>query len=263
MSTATRRDVIRTGATGLVVLMSGAVGKLSYSAQAQFGSAANLDDAHGQWGIYVDPPTRRAPYRLSSAPGRVSGRSLRLRIGGGDPYTGVMCYRQLPLVADSAAFQLDLWWWLSETTFDNEGAPSNIQAVELTMNKWAGRARYEWGMQWLNVGDESAEEGTPPCWRMWDPHGGRWINTGVTQRLRPRAWHRFVLQGDIHGGRVRYVGFRSDGATKALGDSFKPQPVDGEGLTVAFQLDGNFEQGPYECRFDQVRLRWLPSSPWG
>jgi hypothetical protein len=155
-----------------------------------------------------------------------------------------------------------MWWRFSATTFNNEGAPSRVQAVELCMNKWSrDMGRYEWGMQWANVSDGSPEAGVVPTWRLWTGTG--WKNVGPTQRLTPDTWHYFLLQGDIVQGQVRYVRFVSDSAAQTLGHRFAPQRVAGGGEpVVAFQIDGNFRQEPYDCFFDAVSLQGFPTSPW-
>jgi hypothetical protein len=51
--------------------------------------------------------------------------------------------------------------------------------------------------------------------------------------------------------------------TTPLGQTFAPtQRDDKDRITVAFQLNGNSKEDPYECFFDDVRLDWFAPSPW-
>lgn len=240
-------------------------------AQASWSGASDLDDDASQWHAYIDPPSKHAtPVVMNVTDPTVDGqRALRLGIGeGGDPYTGVQGYRTLPPVPTALAFYMSFFWRFSATTFNNHDqmnvfAPSRVQAIELTMNKWTPQGRFEWALQWENVGDGTPEQGNPPAWRLWDGSTGTWRDTGISQALAGEQWHTFSLLGEIRNGRTHYISFSSDGLLQSLGQSFAPQQVAGNNeLTIAFQLDGNATQTPYDCLFDEINIWWLPIAPW-
>ena len=146
---------------------------------------------------------------------------------------------------------------------NNDGSPSLVQAIEFSVNKWSKTERFEWALQWENVGDGSAQEGIAPTWRIWTGIG--WQDTGVTQRLAGDKWHSLRLRGNITNGKVHYVSFRSDGHSHNLGQSFDTVKTPGDDrLTVAFQLDGNYQQQQYDCLFDHVGAQWWDNvaNPW-
>jgi hypothetical protein len=120
-----------------------------------------LDEDASAWGVYVEgSPT----WILNNATTpSLDGKSLRCGITGGDPYSNVHCYRNLPAEPNSADFSLSMsFYYQPASSFNNVGAPSIVQGLEFTMNKWDQGLSYEWALQWDNV-DPGA-----PKWRYWD-----------------------------------------------------------------------------------------------
>lgn len=234
------------------------------ASSAPSGVANNFDDRASGWLTYVDPPqpdsSGWAALENVPSPNR-KGEALNIGIRGGSPYTGIQGYAQIDGAADAQAVELRLDWRFSDTTWNNQGAASTVQAIELTLSKWSGGARYEWALQWENVSDGSDQGADAPNWRVWT--GSIWQDLGISQHLRPNAWHSFRLRGSIVEGQVRYVEFKSDGKTFPMTDVFDPVPTESsDRLTVALQLDGNYAQGSYDCLFDHVGVRWWDANPW-
>ena len=121
------------------------------------------------------------------------------------------------------------------------------------MSKWQAEKRYEWALQWQNVGPGA------PQWRYWDPGQltpNRWqpFNPPLSQCLTANAWHTFTLAGEINDEQVHYHRFNLDQNSYPL-DIIVPaaQAVGEPGrLAVAVQLDGNTAQAPYEVFIDQI-----------
>jgi hypothetical protein len=234
------------------------------ASSAPSGSATNFDDHAGGWLTYVDPPqpdsTAWAALDNVPSPGR-KGEALNIGIRGGSPYTGIQGYAQIDNAPDAQAIELKLDWRFSDTTWNNDGGASVVQANELTISKWAGQQRFEWALQWENVSDGTAQAADAPNWRVWT--GATWRDLGVSQRLRPNVWHSFRLRGSIVDGQVNYVEFKSNDQTHVMTDVFAAVPTDGpDRMTVALQLDGNYAQDDYDCLFDHVGVRWWDANPW-
>src|SRR5262249_55886360 len=135
----------------------------------------------------------------------IDGKSLRCSITGGAPYSNVHCYRNLLPEPAATAFTLTLSFWFSPTTtFNNQGGSSVIQALEFTMNKWQQSKRYEFALQWQNVGDGA------PQWRYWVPNQSAWVSLGISDTLAGNQWHVLMLEGDINNGQVHYQRFTID-----------------------------------------------------
>lgn len=229
----------------------------------------NLDHAAADWGIYCEGSPVGSLSNVSFP--SLDGESLRCALLGGVPYSNIHCYRNLlaePLVSE---FVLTVPFWFSPTTtFNNQGGPSVIQALEFTMNKWHQDQRYEFALQWQNVGTGA------PQWRYWDPHQSpdQWLSLNITAttmvELAGLQWHTLVLTGEIREGQVVYQTFCLDAQNPPdpsdpncywLNISIAPwnTPGDPDQLAVAVQLDGNFDETPYDLFIDQVSFSRSPN----
>ena len=121
------------------------------------------------------------------------------------------------------------------------------------MNKWYQSNRYEFALQWQNVGDGA------PQWRYWDPHQpepNRWVplSPQITQCLPGEQWHSLTLEGEIIADQVHYSRFTINGQSHNIDMTIPPiaEPGEPDRLAIAIQLDGNFAESPYDVFIDQV-----------
>jgi len=208
-------------------------------------ASANLDDHPSQWRVYIDPPGRFLRSRVAGvATPSLDGRSLRIALLGGQPYTGLHVYDNMPPIPRATIFHLDLWFRFAP-------ANSPVQALEFTMSKWQGARRWELALQWEQIGDGTAQQGNPPTWRLWTGNG--WQDTRVHQPLFPNRWHHLTFEGTISGSRVNYRYFQCDEMRARLDRSFPSvQSSDPDHSAVAVQLDGNATPAPYQVYLDAV-----------
>lgn len=214
----------------------------------------DLDEVADDWGVFCEKLPTWSLTNVTSP--SLDGKSLRCSITGGAPYANVHCYRNLRPEPETSVFKLTVpFYFTPATTCNNEGGASIVQALEFSMSKWHQGQRYEFALQWLNVGSGA------PQWRYWDPHQAeaeRWVplSPAITQCLAAGKWHTLSLEGDIINGQVYYRRFMIDQQSYNLKITVPPAAAPGEAdrLAVAVQLDGNFEEAPYHVFIDQVSL---------
>ena len=213
----------------------------------------DLDETSDDWGVYVEgSPTWDLDNvaRLS-----LDGNSLRLALTGGAPYSNAYFYRLFPPEPAAVDFAVTFpFQFRPESTCNNPpGTPSVVQAIEFSMNTWDGSQRFEWALQWQNVGNGA------PQWRYWDPsqpEPDRWValQPAMTQCLVGKQGHTLTLRGKIRNGETYYQSFTVDGVTHPL-DTSVPAATDTSHppqMAIAVQLDGNFEESPYVVYLDNV-----------
>ena len=210
----------------------------------------DLDRYAADWGVYTEGmPTW---IKENVAAPALDTESLRCAITGGQPYSNIHCYRNLTSEPAATTFTLNLFFRFSPpTTFNNQGAPSIVQALEFSMSKWYQAQRYEWAVQWQNVGPGA------PQWRFWNPHAAEpWVSLGIPATSAGDQWHSLILEGEIRQGMVRYQTLTVDGQSHAINVEVAPAAAPGEvdRLAVAFQLDGNSVESPYNMFVDKVIL---------
>lgn len=218
-------------------------------------SAENLDRYVQDWKVFVEGlPT--AEIKSATDPS-LDGESLQCSNKGGEPYSNVHCYLNLPPEPDVSSFTLSMsFLFRPKTTCNNQnGSVSTVQALEFSMSNWTNGQRYELALQWQNVGEGA------PQWRYWDPHQAeekRWkpVNTNITQCLDADEWHTLQLEGSTNGINVYYNSFTIDNQTYVLNFSTARVKTPGETdrLAIAVQLDGNAEQTPYDLFIDKVNF---------
>lgn len=225
---------------------------IAQTCETPFTTLSDLEDDASAWGGYeegspvwsIEPTTQPA----------LSEVALTCALLGGQGYSNIHCYRNLPAVTTATEFKLSLDFYFSPpTTYNNQGSPSGVQALEFTMNSWVGGLRYEWALQWENVGSGA------PQWRYWDPaSASRWVSLGLPGTLSGETWHRLLLEGSIQDGQVHYQQFAVDDVLFPLGLTVAPAAASGQTdrLAVAIQLDGNAFETPWETVIDTVTLSY-------
>lgn len=100
-----------------------------------------------------------------------------------------------------------------------------MQAIELSMSLWRAGRRYEWALQWQNVGEGA------PQWRLWDARRS-WVALQLPGSLRGEEWHVLRLAGRLDDDRVRYEDFTVDGRVEGLHGLVERVPAPAEPYTV-------------------------------
>lgn len=209
----------------------------------------NLDQ-DAKWEVYPEGSPKWFVGSVTTP--AIDGHALRCSITGGSPYSNVHCYRNLPSEPTANTFTLTLSFWFSpKSSCNNQGNTSIVQALEFTMNKWYQSQRYEFALQWQNVGDGA------PQWRYWNPHASeKWVplNPTVAECLEGERWHTITLEGVIANEQVYYKSFTINNQIYQIDLTIPPVSTPGEvdRLAVAVQLDGNTNETPYDMFVDEV-----------
>jgi len=226
-------------------------------------ASTNLDHDADNWGVYCEGSPNWSKQNVTAP--SFDGEALECAITGGSPYSNVHCYRNLTSEPTASVFVLDFYFWFPVTTHNQND--SIIQAIEFTMNKWYQGKRYEIALQWQNIIDGT---GSTPQWRYWDPYGEeQWVAFDppipaiLTGGLNAGNEHHLILEGEIIGGHVHYQRFEIDGQSYSLDILIPPlctAPGDTDRLAVAFQLDGNSAESPYNVVVDKLNFIRAPQT---
>ena len=245
-------------ASGLSLTAVSAQSDCQPQVSAPTNAQLNLDDSVTDWGVYCENAPEWEMQNVAAP--STDGTALECAITGGDPYSNVHCYRNLLPEAAAAMFTMDMVFWFSETTCNNDSQTSIVQALEFTMNKWHDEVRYEFAVQWQNVGPGA------PQWRYWDGSqlpAARWVafNPPIEQCLvggddQP---HYLRIEGAIVSGQISLSSFTIDNQAHdvaltlpAIADTGAPDK-----LVAAVQVDGNEFHNPYRMVIDKVDfVRW-------
>lgn len=225
----------------------------------------NLEEHAKLWEIYEEnnpqgeKPACDPPF-LSMLAG--ANANVLCLTRGGARYTNCHFYANLP-PTEAKNFTFSLKFFIENLRSCNnaQGIISIPQALEFTISSWTGTERYEWAVQWENVGDGSQWQGDPPAWRIWthqtiDSNYPDWlpiINAG-NKCLSEDEWHTLRLEGRIAAGKVVYESFTVDNNFWDLSAYSYKAVVDKtpKRVAVAVQLNGNGLGERYTIYVDQV-----------
>jgi hypothetical protein len=169
----------------------------------------------------------------------MDGNSTQFSMGGPSPYSNELYFNAIAGGNNVSNFTYDLYFYI-----DNGNAP---QALEFDVNQTFGGQRWVWG-------SECNFNGTGK-WDIWNDLTG-WQPTAYPCTYFPsNQWIHLVWQLERVGNQVHYVSLQVGDQTYPV-DTYYPNQPDWtlEEIDVAFQMDGNYEQEPYNVWLDEVNL---------
>jgi|HubBroStandDraft_6_1064221.scaffolds.fasta_scaffold78655_2 hypothetical protein len=186
----------------------------------------------------------------------MSGSATEFDIGGTTPYSDALWNNHLigplssqgtfdsdgTLVPSLHTFTYDVYFFASDFS------PS--EAIEFDINQFFDGMGFIFGHECrIDAGNS---------WDVWDSQNARWVSTGVPCFLNANAWNHLTLQvqrtSDNH---QVYQSITLNGVTSTLNWTFGYGSTPGwYGITVNYQMDGNYKQEPYNIYLDNLTFTY-------
>jgi hypothetical protein len=169
------------------------------------------------------------------------GTSAKFRLEGGTyPYPNALYWNPLGGGSSVSDFSLDMYFYV-----DVGDAP---QALEFDVNQTIGGTRWTWGSE-CNF-DDGAQ------WDIWDDGNGVWVRTNIPCNHFPsKTWIHLIWTLERVGDQVHYISLKVDDQEFTLDRYFNSQHNwFADEIDMAFQMDGNGQQQPYNVWLDRVTL---------
>jgi len=170
----------------------------------------------------------------------MDGSAAEFTMGGPHPYSNELYWYPVGGGNSVSHFTYDLWFYV-----DNGNAP---QSLEFDVNQAFGGTRWTFGTQCdFNQSGE---------WNVWDPLHEIWVPIPVPCKHFPsQTWIHLVWNFERVGNQVHYIDLSVAGNSYNVDVYYTAQPNwYQEEIDIAFQLDGNYEQEPYNVWLDEVTL---------
>jgi major membrane immunogen (membrane-anchored lipoprotein) len=200
------------------------------------------------------PGTTWAMYQNVSSPS-VSGKATQFKIGGTMAYSDVLWYNHL--IGDFSSQGLPdtkhtLIPTLHDFTYDVYFYGSNLeaaQALEFDVNEFFDNMGFTWGHECRMVSNE---------WEIWDNTKFKWVTTGIPCYPMDNQWNHLVLQVSRNSSnQLVYKSITLNGETHTLNWTYAPFSAPGwYGVTVNYQMDGNYRQDDYSVYVDKLNLTY-------
>ncbi|MBV9670408.1 MAG: hypothetical protein JOZ43_05580, partial [Acidobacteriales bacterium] len=176
----------------------------------------------------------------------MNGNATECHIGGGPAYSDVLWHRDMikdPTVNNNTHYlTYDAYFYVT-----NANAP---QAIEFDLNQFVQGRSLIWGTQ-CNIRAGNHID-------IWDNVNSHWVSTGIyCPVLQPYTWHHWVIQAErTSSNTLRYVSVSLDGQTHYINSFWASKGTGWTGITVNFQLDGNYAQQPYSVWVNQLNMNY-------
>jgi hypothetical protein len=186
----------------------------------------------------------------------VSGNATEFHLGGTHPYADVLWTNAVigqnttQGVPDSDHTLLPT---VHNFTYDTEVYVSNwsiTQNLEFDINMYMNGAGMIWGTQCDHLASGK--------WDIWDNVNANWVPTSSPCDLK-NGWNHVVLQMQRESNNdLLYQTITVNGVTHTINKTYAPFKVDQGwwGITVNYQMDGNYNQSPNDTYLDNFSLTY-------
>jgi hypothetical protein len=186
----------------------------------------------------------------------LSGNATAYWVGGITPYSDALWNNHLIGTSSSQGIPDDnqsLIPTIYNFTYDVDFYGDNLglaEALEFDINQFFGNMGFIFGHECRIAGGSQ--------WDIWDNSKGAWIPTGVPCNPNSGQWNHLTLKvqrtSDNH---ETYQSITLNGQTATLNWTFEKGSSPGWfGVTVNFQLDGNYKQDAYKVYLDNLTLTY-------
>lgn len=196
-----------------------------------------------------------AMYQGQKSP-TLTGNSTLYKIGGTKPYSDALFLNHLigpfssqglpdtnqSIVPNLHNFTYDVYFWGS-----NLGA---AEGLEFDVNQFFNGMGFTFGHECMVAWRQE--------WDVWDSAHFRWIPTGIPCKPMNNAWNHLVLQvSRTSSNQLLYKSITLNGVTHILNWTFGHFSAPGwYGITVNYQMDGDYKQTPYSVYVDKLNLTY-------
>lgn len=135
-------------------------------------------------------------------------------------------------------------------TYDVYFYGSNLelsQAVEFDINQFFNSQGYIWGHECRIAGGNE--------WDIWDNINQHWVPTGIACHPLDNSWNHLIIQVQrTADNQLLYESITLNGVTNAVNAYYNPGPAPSNwyGITINYQMDGNYQQAPYSVYLDNL-----------
>ncbi len=178
----------------------------------------------------------------------LSGNASEFSIWGSTPYSDVLWWKSLSSnIGDTSQphhFIYDTYFYI-----DN---PRAAEALEFDINQYVNGHSLIFGTQ--------CDLGSTFLWDIWDNQNNRWVHTGKPCGY-PSAytWHHVTVEVEraTDGGDwLHYISITMDGDKTYIDAWYPPSGSSWNGVTVNFQMDGNYAQQQYNVWLDNFSFSY-------
>jgi hypothetical protein len=178
----------------------------------------------------------------------LDGRSAQFFLGGSTPYSDALWWKKV-LTESQVAQNRTLHHFVYDAYFYITN-PAAAQSLEWDINQFVDGKSYIWGNQC-----SYRSSGT---WDIWDNINSHWVSTGIhCPTPTAYSWNHVVIEAErTSDNKLHYISFTLNGAKHYLNRYYAPKNTTWSGVTVNYQMDGDYKQTDYSTWLDKLNLNY-------
>lgn len=187
----------------------------------------------------------------------LSGNATQFTLGGTIPYSDVLF--SIPLIGQFSTQGLpdkdhSLVPSIHNFIYDADFYVTDLsvtQVLEFDVSMYMNGVSMIWGNQCNHLGG-----GT---WDIWDNVNSHWVSTGVACKLIDKGWNHVTIEMQRKSDNtLLFQSFTLNGVTTTLNAAYAPSTVPASwwGITVNYQMDGDYKQSPNTTYLDNLTLTY-------
>lgn len=125
------------------------------------------------------------------------------------------------------------------------------QALEFDVNQFLNGTGFIWGHECRIAGGNE--------WDVWDNQNAKWTPTGVACNPLDNSWNHVTIQVQrTANNELLYESITMNGQIHNLNLTFPAGtvPATWYGVTINYQMDGNYKQDPYSIYLDNLTFSY-------
>ena len=187
----------------------------------------------------------------------LSGNATKFTLSGTKAYADVLFYNPVlgqnntqgltdadhKLLPTLHNFTLDQYVYVTDLSVS--------QSLELDINWYGNGIGMEWGTQCNHLGDGD--------WDIWNNVDAHWVATGVPCSLNNAAWNHVTIQVQREDNNdLLYKSITVNGVTHTINQTVAPFAIPSSwwGMTINFQMDGNYKISPNTMYLDNATFTY-------
>ena len=187
----------------------------------------------------------------------LSGDATQFNIGGSTPYSDVLWSNKIvgqgttQGLPDTGHTILPNVHNLTYDAYVYVTNYSVTQDLEFDINMYMNGVGMEWGTECNHLADG--------VWDIWNNVEARWVPTSIACNLNNQAWNHVTLQVQRKPNNdLLYQSITVNGVTHTINQTVAPfqVPSGWYGMTVNYQMDGNYRQSAYTTYLDKLNVTY-------
>lgn len=187
----------------------------------------------------------------------LTGDATQFNIAGTTPYSDVLWSN--PIIGQNSTQGLPdnnhkLLPSIHNLTLDTQVYVTNFsvtQDLEFDINMYMNGVGMQWGTECNHL-----DHGV---WDIWDNVNAKWLPTSIPCSLNNNNWNRVTLQVQRQSNNdLLYQTLTVNGTTYTINQTVPPFPVPSGwwGMTVNYQMDGDYKQSPNTTYLDKLNVTY-------